>query len=206
MVSVQVLFVVDDDPAMLEALRRLAASAGLRIETFSSGADFLAACNPDLTGCVLLDLRMPEMNGLEVQARLTSLGITLPIIFLTGHGDVATAVGAMKAGALDFVEKPFDAASLLERILSAFDLDARARARRTERSILETRIRRLSARELEVMELLAAGSSVKVIAAELGVSHKTIQVHRSRILEKLEFQTTAQLIRHLALERSAVAS
>lgn len=190
-----ILFVVDDEPAMLKSLRQLGESAGLRVETFSCASEFLANCSPERAGCVLLDLNMPDMDGLELQGRLKSLSVSLPVIFLTGHGDIPTAVRAIKEGAVDFIEKPFEVPALLERIRAAMAMDAEARARRDEWISFESRLHRLTAREREVMDLLVGGISVKAAAARLGLSHKTVQVHRARIMEKLEVNTTAELVR-----------
>ena len=193
------VFVVDDDAAMRESLRFLVESVGLDVETFERAEDFLARYDPELPGCLILDVRMPEVSGLELQERLAEYGSGLPIIMVTGYGDVPMAVRAMRNGAVDFIEKPFSDQHLIDRVQEAI---ARDRLRRTERKGRESVARRvstLSAREREVLDLVVTGKANKVIANDLGLSPKTIEVHRARLMKKLNVSSVAELVR-LSLE------
>jgi two-component system, LuxR family, response regulator FixJ len=190
----RIVYVVDDDAAVRRSLERLLGSAGFSSIFYETARDFLDAAPGLSAGCVLLDIRMPEMDGLELQFRLNSLGFLLPVIVMTGHGDVQTAVLAMKAGAHDFIEKPFDD----ERLLSAID-QAQALVGRVsrEREAAEARDKTatLSPREREVLEGLVGGKPNKVIAYDLGISVRTVEVHRARMLERLGTRSTAEAIR-----------
>ncbi len=188
------VFVVDDDPAVGDSIRLLLRSVGLQSEVHLSGDEFLAAYEADRPGCLVLDVRMPGMSGIEVQERLQELGSTLPIIFVTAHGDVPMAVDAMKAGALDFVEKPFRDQELLDKIRQALDHDARIRDERSAVAEIEGRLSRLTPRETEVMELVVAGKSNKRIARELGISRRTVEVHRARVMDKLKVDSVSRLV------------
>lgn len=193
------VFVVDDDAAMRESLRFLVESVGLDVETFERAEDFLARYDPELPGCLILDVRMPEVSGLELQERLAEYGSGLPIIMVTGYGDVPMAVRAMRNGAVDFIEKPFSDQHLIDRVQEAI---ARDRLRRTERKGRESVARRvstLSAREREVLDLVVTGKANKVIAHELGLSPKTVEVHRARLMKKLNVSSVAELVQ-LSLE------
>ncbi len=193
------VFVVDDDAAMRESLRFLVESVGLDVETFERAEDFLARYDPELPGCLILDVRMPEVSGLELQERLAEYGSGLPIIMVTGYGDVPMAVRAMRNGAVDFIEKPFSDQHLIDRVQEAI---ARDRLRRTERKGRESVARRvstLSAREREVLDLVVTGKANKVIAHELGLSPKTVEVHRARLMKKLNVSSVAELVK-LSLE------
>jgi len=193
------VFVVDDDAAMRESLRFLVESVGLDVETFERAEDFLARYDPELPGCLILDVRMPEVSGLELQERLAEYGSGLPIIMVTGYGDVPMAVRAMRNGAVDFIEKPFSDQHLIDRVQEAI---ARDRLRRTERKGRESVARRvstLSAREREVLDLVVTGKANKVIANELGLSPKTVEVHRARLMKKLNVSSVAELVQ-LSLE------
>jgi two-component system, LuxR family, response regulator FixJ len=202
--SAATLFVVDDDPGMQKSLRELGESVALRVETFGSAVEFLSAYDSERPGCLLLDLRLPGMGGLELQQRLSAAGLRVPIIIITGYGDVSAAVRAMKAGAVDFVEKPFSAQTLLERIQAAITLDAQLRQEQSKHAEFATRFARLTPREKEVLDLLADGRSVKAIAVQLGLSHKTVQVHRARIMDKLEVTSTAEMVRQVVESRPAL--
>lgn len=189
------VFVVDDDPAVRKSLERLGESLALPVEGFASAQEFLAAFDPARPGCVVLDLRMPGMSGLELQERLWQQGMQIPVIMVTAYGDIPSAVRAMRHGAIDFIEKPYRPQSLLERINEALTRDRDNRVRRAQEADSRDRVATLSPREHQVMRLLAAGRSAKQIGAELGVSHKTVQVHRARIFEKLKITSVAELVR-----------
>lgn len=195
MKSDQTIFVVDDDAAVRDSLRTLLETAGVRVRTFALPGEFLEACGEDMAGCILLDVRMPGMSGLEVQRRLIQRGIRTPIIFITGHGDVATAVSAIKAGAVDFLEKPLREEILLDRVRMALELDKRYRAPRGQGGHILERISLLTPRERTVMDLVVSGKSNKLIALELGLSQKTIEVHRAHVMAKLRAKSLAELVR-----------
>lgn len=185
--------IVDDDAAMRRSLVYLVESVGWRSEAFADGASFLAQAGPASAGCLLLDIRMPGMSGLEVQRELRARDCGLPVIFITAHGDIAMAVQAMKDGALDFVEKPFKDQQLLDAIARAMRETARRLARSSEQAAVRLRLEQLTPREREVAALVARGVSNKQIARELDISDKTVQAHRAHILEKLEVHSAAQL-------------
>ncbi len=192
---VATVFVVDDDEAMRNSLAWLIESEGLRVETFESAQSFLAACYPGRGGCLLLDVRMPGMSGLELQEHLRHRQIRLPVIIITGHGDVPMAVRAMKAGAVDFIEKPFDDETLLATIQRALELDAYQRSQQAGRAEIAARLAQLTPREHEVMLMVTDGMSNKEIANELSVSAKTVEAHRARVMEKMEARSLAELVR-----------
>lgn len=203
MLQEPIVFVVDDDPAVRDSLRLLLESVGLIAETFSSPYQFLEAIVPEQHGCVLLDIRMPGMSGLELQRRLVARGIAMPVIIITGHGDVTTAVQAMKTGAVDFLEKPFNDQVLLDRIHAAIHHDSSARRARAEQEDVGRRLATLSPREMEVLELIIAGNANKVIAAELHISEKTVEAHRARTMDKIQVRSTADLVRTVLLYRTS---
>ena len=188
------VFLVDDDPAVRDALVLLLEAEGLPGAAFDSAESFLAACDPDCPGCVVLDVRMPGMSGLDLQAALEQRGIDLPIIFLSGHADVSTSVRAMRAGAVDFLEKPFDEAALVERIREALERDSLRRQALERESAARQRVAQLTPREREVMRALVAGGSNKQIARELHLSPRTVEVHRSRVMEKTAVSTLPELV------------
>lgn len=189
------VFVVDDDQAMRTSLQWLIESTGMRVSTFESADAFLAGYAPGRPGCLLVDVRMPGMSGLELQAHLTREGFTLPVIIITGHGDVAMAVKAMKAGALDFIEKPFHDEDLLRSIRRALEYDERRRIGQAARDDLRARLADLTPREFEVMSLVTEGKSNREIAADLGVTPKTVEAHRARVMEKMRADSLADLVR-----------
>jgi FixJ family two-component response regulator len=189
------VFVVDDDPAVRESMGMLMASAGLRACGYASGREFLAAYEPGAPGCLVLDLRMPGMSGIEVQQELDRRGATLPIIFLTAYADVPTAVGAVRAGAVDFLEKPVDGGRLLRRVQDALGMDSRSRARRSAAEEARERLARLTVREQDVLRLVVEGSSNKAIAKALGISRRTVETHRARIMRKTGAASLPDLIR-----------
>ncbi|MCU0840941.1 MAG: response regulator transcription factor [Thiobacillaceae bacterium] len=189
-----VIHIVDDDAAVREALCALLGSVHLPARAHATPEDFLAAAGPDMAGCLLLDVRMPGMGGLELQRLLPEHGITLPVIIITGHGDVPMAVRAMKAGAVDFIEKPFNDQDLLDRIQAALATDAEAHRQRAERREATRRLGQLTAREQEILALLVSGQPSKKIAAALGISERTVDVHRYNIMHKSGTRTLAELI------------
>ncbi len=189
------VFVVDDDDAMRESLRWLISSVQLKVETYSSASEFLENCHPGMPGCLVLDVRMPGMSGLELQEKLAKEQITLPVIIITGHGDVPMAVRAMKSGAVDFIQKPFNDQVLLDRIQYALDRDARARNEQAEKSEIASRLALLTPREREVMDMVVEGEPNKVIAVKLGVSAKTVEAHRARVMEKMRAGSLSELVR-----------
>ena len=189
------VFLVDDDPSVLRAVSRLVRSAGWNVAAFNSPQEFLEKHPPDAPGCVVLDVAMPGLNGLELQQALARAGHSLPIIFLTGHGDIPMSVRAMKSGAVDFLSKPCRDENLLEAIRQALARDQQAREARAEQQALTARFTRLTPRETEVMFGVVAGKLNKQIADELGTVEKTIKVHRARVMEKLEVKSVAELVR-----------
>ena len=193
------VFLTDDDPAIRDSVGLLLRANGLAVETFASAVDFLESNAVQRPGCLLLDVRMPGMSGLDLQKRLQEMSCRTPIIFMTGHGDVPMAIRAMKAGAFDFVEKPFQAQALLDRLQEALALDAQERRRQARRNEVAARMALLSPREREVMERVAAGQYNKVIAADLGISISTVEIHRKRVMEKLQAASLSEMIQMLAL-------
>ena len=189
------VFVVDDDPAVLKSLSRLLRSARLDVATFSSPREFLERHDPSALGCLVLDVAMPGLNGLELQEALTAKGSELPIIFLTGHGDIPMSVQAMKRGALDFLTKPVNDEDLLKAVHVAIEKDRLQRQTRAEVTEIQQRLATLTPREREVMEHVISGQLNKQTAADLGTVEKTIKVHRARVMEKMKVQSVAELVR-----------
>jgi FixJ family two-component response regulator len=188
------VFVVDDDQAMRSSLSRLMQSVGLRVEAYASAAEFLNAFDSRAPGCLVLDIRMPGMDGLELQERLAADGIRIPVIIISAHGDVESAVRAMKCGAVDFVKKPYKGKVLLARIREALELDARIRGEQARQADVIARLARLTPREREVLALLVLGKSAKQIAFELGLSRKTVDVHRSHVMAKMQTDSVVELV------------
>ena len=193
--SESTVFVVDDDQAMRHSLKWLIESVGLRVRTFGSASDFLEAYYPGQAGCLLLDVRMPGMSGLELQSYLTRQEIRLPVIIITGHGDVTMAVRAMKAGAVDFIEKPFNDEALLSSLRNALAFGQKQREQQSQRSAIAARLAELTPREHEVMDMVTDGKSNREIAAALGVSAKTVEAHRARVMDKMRADSLADLVR-----------
>jgi FixJ family two-component response regulator len=189
------VLVVDDDPSVLRGLERLLRAAGYSVEGYASPRAFLERAPWDRPGCVVVDLRMPEVGGIELQEELGRRGCALPIVFLTGHGDVSSSVRAMKAGAIDFLTKPCDDADLIAAVERALARDAEGRAAREERRAIRARFEALTPREREVCLLVARGLLNKQIAAELGTAEKTVKVHRGRVMDKLGVESLAELVR-----------
>ena len=191
----QAVFVVDDDDEVRDSLSVLLESVGLSVESFGSAQQFLDVYDPERPGCLILDIRMPGMSGIELQSRLSEKRAILPVIVITGHGDVSLAVQAMKGGAVDFLQKPFDEQALLDRVHQALADDARRRSELVERRGVLDRLATLTPREREVMELIVDGKANKNVAAELGVSQRTVEIHRARVMEKTEAGSLAHLVR-----------
>lgn len=189
------VFVVDDNVGVLKSARALLESAGFAVETFASGDEFLAAWTPERAGCLVLDVRLRNANGLDLQDELRRRKSTLPIIVLTGHGTVATSVRALKGGAVDFLQKPAPPKVLLERIRAAIEIDRQAREVTSEGAAVSGRLARLTPREREVLELLVAGRTSKEIADALDVSVRTVEGHRRMVLSKMDAASAAQLVR-----------
>ena len=189
------VLVVDDDDAVRESLAFLLKSVGLRVESFASAQDFLKQYNAARAGCLVLDIRMPGMSGLELQDKLSQMGSMLPIIFITGHGDVPTAVKAIKAGAADFVQKPFRDQELIDRIREVLEEDASARVEKLQKVEILKRIDSLTEREREVMEQVVDGKANKVVAIDLNVSQRTVEIHRANVMDKMKARSLAQLVR-----------
>jgi FixJ family two-component response regulator len=192
------VFVVDDDEAMRDSIVCLLESADIPCRMFGDARAFLDACEPGRPGCLLLDIRMPGMSGMELLAHLKSNGYSQPVIIITGHGDVPLAVRALKSGAFDFVQKPFGAQDLLDKVQAALEQVRADRRKNLKQDMLRGRFGALTGREREIMELVVAGDSSKVIAMKLGISSKTVDIHRSNIMKKLDVQTVAELV-HIRL-------
>jgi FixJ family two-component response regulator len=198
------VFVVDDDDAVRESLVFLMKSVGLRAESFASAQAFLDVYNAQRAGCLVLDIRMPGMSGLELQDKLKQLGSILPIIFITGHGDVPMAVKAIKAGAADFVQKPFRDQELIDRIREVLEEDAEVRADKLQRNEILRRMGTLTEREREVMEQVVDGKANKVVAIDLNVSQRTVEIHRANVMEKMKARSLAQLVRLVMKARNEI--
>jgi len=189
------VLVVDDDPSVRRAIKRLVESVGLQAEMFGSAHEFLQAKRPDVPSCLVLDIRLPGTSGLDFQQELAEANIPVPIIFITAHGDVPMTVRAMKAGAVEFLTKPFRDQDLLDAIQIALERDRARRQRETEIAVLRERFESLTPREREVIAMVVAGRLNKQIAAEIGTAENTVKVHRSRAMEKMQAQSLADLVR-----------
>jgi FixJ family two-component response regulator len=193
--DLQTVFVIDDDPSVLRAIGRLLRSNDYRVQLFGEAAQFLRTIHPSSPGCVLVDLAMPEVSGLDVQERLRASGDTRPIVFLSGQGSVQSSVRAMKAGAVDFIEKPYEEADLLATVQLALDRDRRLRAQRDTVEQINRRLAALTPRESEVFRHVIAGRLNKQIAMRLGTAEKTVKVHRARVMQKMSVRSVAALTR-----------
>jgi FixJ family two-component response regulator len=187
------VYVVEDDAAVRDALAQLLEGKGFRVKLFESAERFLEACDPGQGGCLLLDMKLPGMSGIELQGALAARGIELPIIFLTGHGDVPSSVRALRAGAVDFLQKPADSRTLLARVGEALAQDAVRRSQRASRDAARKVLRELTGRERDVLPLILDGHSSKDIARRLGISHRTVEIHRGRIMRKTGSATLVEL-------------
>jgi FixJ family two-component response regulator len=190
-----VVFVVDDDESVRKALSRLIRTIGLEVQAFATPAAFLAHPRPDRPACAVLDLRMPGASGLAVQEALARADADIPVVFLTGHADVPASVRAMKAGAMDFLQKPLNEQELLDTIQRALERARELRTARAERELIERRAARLTPREHEVFALVVAGFPNKLVAHRLGAAEKTVKLHRARVMEKMEAGSLADLVR-----------
>ena len=191
----QTVFIVEDDAAVRDSLGLLLGLQGFRTQSFSCAEDFRRIYQPSWAGCLLLDVRMPGMNGLELQESLRRQGLALPVIIMTAHGDITTVRTALKSGAVDFLEKPVDPAALLAAVRTALDADAARRRTALEAEGARQRLSVLTARERQVMELVAKGCHNREIAETLGISPRTVEVHKARVMEKLQVQSVPELVR-----------
>src|SRR5579863_3622716 len=189
------VFVVDDDEGVRNSLRFLLKSVGLPARALASAGEFLESYKPSQPGCLVLDVRMPGMSGLELQQQLNLRGAVIPVIFITGHGDIPMAVEAMQQGAFDFLQKPFRDQDLIDRIQRALEKDRISREELTQRSHIRERLDTLTPREREVLDLVTSGKPNKIIASDLGLSQRTVEIHRARVMEKMGASSLAQLVR-----------
>jgi len=190
-----IVYVVDDDASVREALRNLFRSVGLRVEVFGAAPEFLQSKLPDVASCLILDIRLPRLSGLDFQADLARAGIHIPIIFMTGHGDIPMTVRAMKAGAVDFLTKPFRDQDMLDAVTTAIERDRNSRSEARALSDLHARLVTLSVREQEIMALVTTGLMNKQIAAEIGVAEITVKIHRGHIMKKMAAKSLADLVK-----------
>ena len=189
------VFIVDDDEAVRDSIELMMESVDQPAKTYADAQAFLDDYNSSMSGCIVMDVRMPGMNGMELHRRLNELGCNLPIIFVTGHGDIQMAVEAMQNGALDFVTKPYREQELLDTISRALDKDAAKRQFLIEKRVVQERLATLTARETEVMEMMVDGNANKVIGIDLGISERTVEIHRGRVMKKMKTHSLAELVK-----------
>jgi len=201
--SAATVYVVDDEPFVQDVVTAVLRSAGLRAESFGTAQAFLEACRPDEPGCILLDLRLPDMAGTDLLAELQRRRIRLPVVIVTGYGDVPTARDLLKAGAVDFIPKPFDASQLLAAVRTALAVEEESRRRSAELADIETRLARLTKREREVLDLVVDGVPNKGIAGRLGIAERTVEDHRARVMKKMGTAHLAELLRMVLSFRAA---
>lgn len=190
-----IVFVIDDDPSIREAIESLIRSVGMHVQTFASAQEFMASTRPEAPACLVLDVRMPGLSGLDLQRELLDSGIRIPVIFITGHGDIPMSVRAMKAGAVEFLTKPFRDQDLLDAISQALERDRMLRTQHAEIAELRRRFEQLTPREREVMQLVVSGLLNKQIAARLNISEITVKLHRHQVMEKMKAESLAELVR-----------
>ena len=200
------VFIIDDDEAVRDSLKFLLDSVGQRSVTFTNPAHFLEDYDEHTPGCIVLDIRMPSMSGLELQSKLNSMHCILPIIFITGHGDVPMAVRAIKEGAMDFIQKPFRDQELLDLINDALKLDSKQRQELLEHKNILRRVSSLSDREYEVLQHVIEGKANKIIAIEVGLSQRTVEIHRSHVMKKMKTKSLAHLVRQIMAVKSHLGS
>lgn len=196
------VYVVEDDEAVRDSLSLLLKAEGYQVETFDSAESFLKQPIRELRGCAVLDIRMPGITGMELHKKMVAQNCALPVIFVTGHGDIDMAVEAMKAGAVDFVQKPYRDEELLEKIAEALKMDAEQQDALQEKEELKRRIDSLTPREAEIMDMMVAGNANKVIAIDLDISQRTVEIHRSRVMQKMGTHSLAQLVQMVIAARS----
>jgi FixJ family two-component response regulator len=189
-----IVHIVDDDPEVCRSLKYVIQTAGFRVATYTSARDFLASNAAAKPGCLILDIRLPGTNGLELQERLAALGSSIPVIIISGYADVSLAVRAMRKGAMDLLEKPFDSSLLLDRIRQGIEIDRKIHIRRGAKEQIQSRISTLTPREREVMRLVVQGNANKRIAATLGISMKTVEAHRAHVMRKMQADSLAELV------------
>jgi RNA polymerase sigma factor (sigma-70 family) len=192
---VPIVFVVDDDPSVRRAIKRLITSVGLHVELLATAQEFLLSKRPEAPSCLILDIRLPGMSGLDFQRRLAQAGVDIPIIFITAHGDIPMTVRAMKAGAVEFFTKPFRDQDLLDAVQTALERDRARREREAEIAVLQERFNSLSPREQEVITMVVSGMLNKQIASGIGITENTVKAHRSRAMEKMQAQSLADLVK-----------